>query len=296
MVSNCFLAFTECFRLTITITGTFFSLAGKDFLPRVSFFSIVFYLFRQIYILITQKIFFYFNGMYIYLHQADKKHRRNIMQLQRTTPTEAMQLGKIFTESGMFPDIKSAQMAVVKIMAGQEMGIGPFQAMNGIHIIQGKATVGAGLMASQVKSSGKYDYKVLQQDDKACIIEFMQGKESIGVSKFTIEDAKKAGTKNLDKYPANMLFARAMSNGVKWYTPDVFNGPVYTPDEIQVEETTAEVVMLNPDVVDALTVLDGITDLDTLKQWKATFADVIKVPQVKAASMEKYYSLVNEAK
>ncbi len=218
------------------------------------------------------------------------------MQLQKTTPTEAMQLGKIFTESGMFPDIKSAQMAVVKIMAGQEMGIGPFQAMNGIHIIQGKATVGAGLMASQVKSSGKYDYKVVQQDDKACIIEFMQGKESIGVSKFTIEDAKKAGTKNLDKYPANMLFARAMSNGVKWYTPDVFNGPVYTPDEIQVEETIAEVVMIDPDVVDALTVLDGITDLDTLKQWKVTFADVIKVPQVKAASMEKYYSLVNEAK
>jgi hypothetical protein len=230
------------------------------------------------------------------LQEADKKHRRNIMQLQKTTPTEAMQLGKIFTESGMFPDIKSAQMAVVKIMAGQEMGIGPFQAMNGIHIIQGKATVGAGLMASQVKSSGKYDYKVVQQDDKACIIEFMQGKESIGVSKFTIEDAKKAGTKNLDKYPANMLFARAMSNGVKWYTPDVFNGPVYTPDEIQVEETIAEVVMIDPDVVDALTVLDGITDLDTLKQWKVTFADVIKVPQVKAASMEKYYSLVNEAK
>ncbi len=230
------------------------------------------------------------------MQEADKKHRRNIMQLQKTTPTEAMQLGKIFTESGMFPDIKSAQMAVVKIMAGQEMGIGPFQAMNGIHIIQGKATVGAGLMASQVKSSGKYDYKVVQQDDKACIIEFMQGKESIGVSKFTIEDAKKAGTKNLDKYPANMLFARAMSNGVKWYTPDVFNGPVYTPDEIQVEETIAEVVMIDPDVVDALTVLDGITDLDTLKQWKVTFADVIKVPQVKAASMEKYYSLVNEAK
>jgi hypothetical protein len=218
------------------------------------------------------------------------------MQLQRATPTEAMQLGKIFTESGMFPDIKSAQMAVVKIMAGQEMGIGPFQAMNGIHIIQGKATVGAGLMASQVKSSGKYDYKVVQQDDKACIIEFYQGKDKIGTSKFTIEDAKKAGTKNIDKYPANMLFARAMSNGVKWYTPDVFNGPVYTPDEIQVEETTAEVVMIDPDVVDALTVLDGITDLDTLKQWKVTFADVIKVPQVKAASMEKYYLLVNEAK
>ena len=55
-------------------------------------------------------------------------------------------------------------------------------------------------------------------------------------------------------------------------------------------------VMLNPDVVDALTVLNDITDLDTLKQWKVTFADVIKVPEVKSASMEKYYSLVNDAK
>ena len=218
------------------------------------------------------------------------------MQLQKATPTEAMQLGKIFTESGMFPDIKSAQMAVVKIMAGQEMGIGPFQAMNGIHIIQGKATVGAGLMASQVKSSGKYDYKVIEQTDKACIIDFYQGKDKIGTSKFTIEDAKKAGTKNIDKYPANMLFARAMSNGVKWYTPDVFNGPVYTPDEIQVEETTAEVVMIDPGVVDALKVLDAITDLDTLKQWKTTFAPVLNVPEVLSAAKAKQSQLINEAK
>ncbi|NBO17384.1 MAG: hypothetical protein EBV07_00610 [Proteobacteria bacterium] len=55
----------------------------------------------------------------------------------------------------------------------------------------------------------------------------------IGNSTFTIEDAKKAGTKNTDKFPRNMLFARAMSNGVKWYTPDVFAGPVYVPEEME---------------------------------------------------------------
>jgi len=55
-------------------------------------------------------------------------------------------------------------------------------------------------------------------------------------------------------------------------------------------------VMLNPDVVDALTVLNGITDLDKLKQWKVTFADLLKVPEIKTASLEKYYSLVNDAK
>ena len=30
-----------------------------------------------------------------------------------------------------------------------------------------------------------------------------------------------------------MLFARAMSNGVRWFTPDAFNGnAVYTPEEL----------------------------------------------------------------
>lgn len=146
---------------------------------------------------------------------------------------ELMNMAKMFAESGMFPDIKSAAMAVVKMQAGQEMGIPPFQAMNGIHIIAGKATVGAGIIASRVKASGKYDYEVMQQDDKACSIDFYQGKKKLGNSTFTIDDAKRAQTKNMDKYPRNMLFARAISNGVKWYTPDIFDGPVYVPEEME---------------------------------------------------------------
>lgn len=147
--------------------------------------------------------------------------------------TEIMSIGKAFAESGMFADIKSVAQAVVKIQAGQEIGIPPFAAMSGIHIIQGKPTIGAGLMASRVKGSGKYDYEVLEQSEKICSIDFYQGKKKLGNSTFTIEDAKKAGTKNLDKFPKNMLFARAMSNGVKWFCPDVFASPVYTPEEME---------------------------------------------------------------
>lgn len=146
---------------------------------------------------------------------------------------DALTIGETFYKSGMFTDIKSAQQAVVKIMAGAEMGISPFAAMSGIHIIQGKPTIGAGLMAARVKGFGKYDYKVIEHNEKICQIEYFQGKDSIGVSTFTIEDAKKAGTKNLDKFPKNMLFARAMSNGVKWYTPDIYEAPVYVPEEME---------------------------------------------------------------
>jgi vancomycin resistance protein YoaR len=153
-------------------------------------------------------------------------------QIVKST-TDALTIGETFFKSGMFSDIKSAQQAVVKIMAGAEMGISPFASMAGIHIIQGKPTIGAGLMAARVKGFGKYDYKVIEHNEKVCSIEYFQGKESIGVSTFTLEDAKKAGTKNLDKFPKNMLFARAMSNGVKWYTPDIYEAPVYVPEEME---------------------------------------------------------------
>lgn len=156
--------------------------------------------------------------------------------------TDAMSIGEVFYKSGMFSDIKSAQQAVVKIMAGAEMGISPFQAMSGIHIIQGKPTVGAGLMASRVKASGKYNYKVTEMTDAVCTVEFLEAGQSIGVSSFTIEDARKAGTKNLDRFPRNMLFARAMSNGVRWFCPDIYEGPVYVPEEMEAVTEDAEVI------------------------------------------------------
>lgn len=146
---------------------------------------------------------------------------------------EIMTMSEAFAASGMFPDVNKAGQAMVKIIAGQEIGIPPFQAMNGIHIIKGKTTLGAGIIASRVKGSGKYDYAVNQLDEKACNIDFFEGKKKIGNSTFTIEDAKKAGTQNLDKHTRNMLFARAISNGVKWYCPDVFTGPVYVPEEME---------------------------------------------------------------
>lgn len=146
-------------------------------------------------------------------------------------------IAETFAKSGMFSDVKQMGQAFVKIQAGQEIGIPPFAAMSGIHIIKGKPVLGAGLIASTVKGSGKYDYKVKEMTDKKCSIDFYEGTEVIGNSTFTLEDAKKANTTNLEKFPKNMLFARAISNGVKWYCPDVFSGPVYTPGEIPEEET-----------------------------------------------------------
>jgi hypothetical protein len=190
--------------------------------------------------------------------------------VQQLPISELMNLAKAFAESGMFADTKSAAQAIVKIQAGQEIGIPPFAAMTGIHIIQGKPTIGAGLIASRLKGSGKYDYRVIEASEKVCSIDFFQGATKIGNSTFTIEDARKALTKNIDKFPKNMLFARAISNGVKWYCPDIFSGPVYVPEEMQVV-TTEEATHIEVDTTidEIINDIQVCVSLDEIKAvWK----------------------------
>lgn len=166
---------------------------------------------------------------------------------------DVIEMANVFFRSGMFTDAKDATHFIVKIQAGQELGIPPFQAVTGIHVIQGKPVMGAGILAARVKSSGKYDFDNLEHTDIVCKLEFFQNmgngkRKSLGESVYTIEDAKRAGVKNLEKMPRNMLFARAVSNGVRWFCADIFSGPVYTPEEFDqvTEDATAVVTTQNP--------------------------------------------------
>lgn len=200
-----------------------------------------------------------------------------MVQIKQLDTVDIMTFAKTFAESGMFTDTREVAKAFVKIQAGQEIGIPPFAAMTGIHIIAGKPAIGAGLMAARVKGSGKYDYKVVESTDKACSIDFYQGKDKIGNSSFTIQEATKAGTKNLDKFPKNMLFARAISNGVKFYCPDVFSGPVYIPEEI--DSTTEETEDVSYEVLS-----DPETDLrsvSSLEELKSVYQSLSKEDKVK---------------
>lgn len=139
-------------------------------------------------------------------------------------------------KSNWFKDVTDVDKAVVKILAGREMGFGPFASMRGVYIIQGTPALAANLMAAAVKRSGRYNYKVKQMLDTVCEIEFFENGQACGSSTFTADDARRAGTQNMGKFPRNMLFARAMSNGVRWYCPDVLGGSaVYTPEELGAE-------------------------------------------------------------
>jgi len=160
------------------------------------------------------------------------------------------QLGDMLAKSGYFADARDAAQCVVKVLAGRELGFGPVASMTGVYIVKGKVSLSANLMAAAVRRSGRYTFKVNTLTPTNCEIEFfevMGGKrESLGVSAFTLADAQKAGTQNLDKFARNMLYARAMSNGVKWFCPDVTGGPIYTPEEL------GERVNEDGEIIDAL--------------------------------------------
>jgi len=145
-------------------------------------------------------------------------------------------IAKAMVSSGYFADSKSVSQAVVKILAGREIGFGPFASMNGVRIIKGNPTLSGNMLATLVKRSGRYNYKVKRLDGEACEIEFYESGQPAGISAFTLKDAKAAGLLGKEvwtQYTRNLLFARAMSNGVKWYCPDVTTGStVYTPEEL----------------------------------------------------------------
>ena len=192
----------------------------------------------------------------------------------------AFKLAHTLAASGMFPDAKTAEKACVKVMAGLEMGIAPMAAMTGIHVIEvgGRVSVtaGANLMAQCVKEHPDYDYVVNEFTKERCEIEFFsRGADgemtSLGISDFDMKDAKAAGVSmnagsSWSKFPRNMLFARAVSNGFKWYCPNAIGGlRVYTPEEVGAPVND-----------------DGDLDIS-----KAKFADSVEIEKEKVGSFEQ---------
>ena len=153
---------------------------------------------------------------------------------------DVVKLAEIVSQSKMFPDVQTAAQAVVKIIAGRELGIPAMASLRGMHVIKGKAEVGAGLLAAMIKASGKYDYTVVTSDDNQCVLAWRENiggaQTLVGRSVFTLEDAKRAKLikpdSNWERFPRAMLFARAFTEGQRRYAPDVAIGAVYAMGEI----------------------------------------------------------------
>ena len=69
---------------------------------------------------------------------------------------DLFRMGQVLADSGYFQDARQAAQAIVKVMAGRELGFGPIASMTGIHIIQGRPAIGADLMAKAAMHFGNW--------------------------------------------------------------------------------------------------------------------------------------------
>lgn len=144
---------------------------------------------------------------------------------------EFNQIAEVFSKSGLFPDIKSQGQAFVKIMAGAEIGLPPFTSMNAFYIFSGRVTMYANTIAARIKTSGRYNYRIVEKTATKCTVEFYEAGKLALTETWTAERAAKAGTQNMAKYPDAMLFARCITSGARAVCPEVV-GAFYSPEEL----------------------------------------------------------------
>jgi hypothetical protein len=120
------------------------------------------------------------------------------------------------------------------ILYGDELGLGPMQSLNSIHVIEGKPSMSPELMRALVARAGhRLDVK-LASNDKVVL----WGKRADNGSEATVEwsmkDAQQAGLAGRGAwktYPRAMLLARATSEICRQIFSDCIMGLSYTPEE-----------------------------------------------------------------
>jgi hypothetical protein len=157
-------------------------------------------------------------------------------------------LAATFISSGLLPRaIDKPEKAILIMLKGKEAGIAPLQALAHIHVIDGKPSMSAELMLSQLyKNIQGFVHQFAQSDNKACRVKVRRpGTDWMDFS-FTIEDANAAGLTGKGPwkaYTAAMLRARCLSAMARAVGPDALAGISYTPEELGVEvDATGAVV------------------------------------------------------
>lgn len=151
---------------------------------------------------------------------------------------DAMLLGAMYA-SGYFKDMTSLSKAITKALIGQEMGMGLVQSMNSLYVIDGRVAMDSHAIRNTAVIAG-YSIKTIELNEQRCILEWTIRKDNkeevLGVSEYTWEDATKAGLtakSNWQKFPKDMLFARAVTRGARMYANQAFaNQPVYEREEL----------------------------------------------------------------
>ncbi len=144
-------------------------------------------------------------------------------------------MAKQLHESGFYKKSFSSESQILAVMLmGKELGIPPMLAVNkGIHLIQGSPEISARLMTGLIRRAG-HSIEIVESTNFRCELVGKRGDNGDTMKcEFSMDDAKAAGLTgvNWQKYPSDMLFARALTRLSRRLFADVI-GTAYIEGEI----------------------------------------------------------------
>ncbi len=152
---------------------------------------------------------------------------------------EAMRLARLLVASRLLPrSVATPEAAFAIIATGRELGMTAMQSLRSIHVIEGKPTLSADLVAALVKSRTdvcRYFMLVASTPQVATYETQRVGDPKPTTMSFSMEDATRAGLQGKDnwrKYPAAMLRARCITALARAVYPDLAMG-IYDADELE---------------------------------------------------------------
>jgi hypothetical protein len=177
------------------------------------------------------------------------------------------------------------------VLYGAELGLGPMQSLNSIHVIEGRTAMSPELMRAMVARHG-HRIDVIENSATACEVKGIRADTgSVATVRWTMEDAKLAGLagkNNWKTYPRAMLLARATSELCRIVFPDVIAGLSYTPEEVSsiAGVEYVEEIIEKPVVSIEQKVEETIDDDDEIIE--AEIVEAIVVEEVKKTRNLKY--------
>lgn len=168
---------------------------------------------------------------------ARQQHGNAALSLSAMTPQDAWRFAEALAGSGMLPRQYQNNPASVlwALEYGRAIGLDVITTTQSVHVIQGRATASADLMASLTRRAG-HRMRITSTDDRAEVTIFRaDDPEFPFVAVWDVEKAKKAKLLNKDtwqQYQGSMLRARAISECVRMACPEVLHGSIYTPEEV----------------------------------------------------------------
>ena len=188
-----------------------------------------------------------------------------------------------------------ADIALVALR-GFELGLGFGHALDSIYVVNGRTSMSAELMRDRARSAG-YRIDVVSEDAEQCtvVIYHHDEPEYRHEEKFAMEDAKRADLikdrGNWKKWPKQMLRARATTNAIRWFAPQVLAGCLERTEAEEIPEAFTEPRVLSAEDVDEaeqrgkdFIAAHTTLDLDTVDEINAEMTRIIRDAELDRAA------------